>query len=95
MTVEITGYGFHDGELHIYATDVDDSQLQRIERNRQDDGSEREIEFIFTKEDINYLYRWLRRQKSVKLASPKKLVDAVMSTMGTITTISGKYLVRE
>lgn len=85
MTVEVTGYAFKDGELHLFATDVD-------ERNREDDGSERELEFIFDKESLDYLYKWLHRQKAVKKATPQKLKEAVAATLGTICTISGKYL---
>ena len=85
MTVEVTGYAFKDGELHLFATDV-------LERNREDDGSERELEFIFDKESLDYLYKWLHRQKAVKKAAPQKLKEAVAATLGTICTISGKYL---
>ena len=41
MTVEVTGYAFKDGELHLFATDVDERNLQLLERNREDDVSER------------------------------------------------------
>ena len=85
MTVEVTGYAFKDGELHLFATDVDERNLQLLERNREDDGSERELEFIFDKESLDYLYKWLHRQKAVKK-------EAVAATLGTICTISGKYL---
>lgn len=92
MTVEITGYAFQDGELHLFATNVDERHLQQVERNRYDDGSEQELEFIFTKESFKYLYNWLKRQKAVQKAEPKTFGDAVRATLGIITTISGKYL---
>lgn len=92
MTVEVTGYAFKEGELHLFATDVDERNLQLLERNREDDGSERELEFIFDKESLDYLYKWLHRQKAVKKAAPQKLKEAVAATLGTICTISGKYL---
>lgn len=92
MTVEVTGYAFIEGELHLYATDVDERHLQELERNRYDEGSERELEFVFTKESLNYLYGWLKRQKAVKAAAPKTIGDAVRATLGSITTLSGKYL---
>lgn len=92
MTVEITGYSFIAGECHIFANDVDERHLQQLERNRYDDGSERELEFIFTKEDYRYLYAWLKRQKPVKKAAPDTFGEAVTALIGSITTISGKYL---
>ena len=92
MTVEITGYSFQTGECHLFANDIDERRLQQLERNRYDDGSERELEFIFTRKEYNYLYGWLKRQKVVKEAEPKTLGDAVRATLGCITTISGKYL---
>ncbi len=92
MTVEVTGYSFVDGELHLFATDVDERRLQILERNHYDDGSERELEFVFTKESFRYLYGWLKRQKVVKSAEPKTIGDAVRAIIGSITTISGKYL---
>lgn len=92
MTVEITGYSFENHECHLYATDVDEMRLQRLERNRYDEGHERELEFIFDRDAYKYLYSWLKRQKTVKSAEPKTLGDAVRATLGSITTISGKYL---
>lgn len=92
MTVEITGYSFQTGECHLFANDVDERHLQQLERNRYDDGSERELEFIFSREEYKYLYGWLKRQKVVKEANPNTLGDAVRATLGCITTISGKYL---
>lgn len=92
MTVEVTGYAFIEGELHLYATNVDERHLQQIERNRYDDGSEKELEFIFTKDSYKYLYGWLKRQKAVKTSNPKTIGEAVRATLGSITTLSGKYL---
>lgn len=92
MTVEITGYAFGQGFLKLYATDVSERRLQMIERNRYDDGAEKELEFIFLRENYNYLYGWLKRQKAVKAAMPKTLGEAVRSTLGIVTNISGKYL---
>ncbi len=92
MTVEITGYTFGKGFLKLYATDVSERRLQMIERNRYDDGSEREIGFVFPRESYNYLYGWLRRQKVVRESEPKTLGEAVRATLGIVTNISGKYL---
>jgi hypothetical protein len=92
MTVEIIGYSFSQGECHLYANDVDDIHLQKIERNRYDDGAVRELEFIFTKDEYQYLYYWLKQQKAVKAAEPKTLGDAVRATLGIVTILSGKYL---
>lgn len=92
MTVEITGCTFGKGFVRIYATDCSERHLQMIERNRYDDGDEKELEFVFPRESYNYLYGWLKRQKSVKTAAPKTLGDAVRATLGIVTNISGKYL---
>lgn len=92
MTVEVTGFSFEKGELHLFATNVDERHLQTSERNRYDDASEHELEFVFTKDSFNYLQSWLRRQKAVKAAAPKTFGEAVRETLGTITTLSGKYL---
>lgn len=92
MTITVTGYSFKDGELHLFGTNSDDYNLQRIERNRYDDGSEQELEFIFTKDDFDYLYKWLKRQKAVSKADAHTVGDAVRATLGIVTTISGKYL---
>lgn len=92
MTVEITGFAFENGELHLFGTNVDERHLQILERNRYDDGTEQELEFVFTKDSFNYLQSWLRRQKVVKAAAPKTFGEAVRKTLGTITNLSGKYL---
>lgn len=92
MTVEITGYTFGQGFVKIYANDVGERHLQILERNRYDEGSEKELEFLFPRSSYGYLYGWLKRQKSVKDAAPKTLGDAVKSTLGIVTTLSGKYL---
>ena len=92
MTVEVTGFAFENGELHIFGTNVDERNLQILERNRYDDASEQELEFVFTKDSLSYLQSWLRRQKVVKAAAPKTFGEAVRETLGTITTLSGKYL---
>ncbi len=91
MTVEIVGYEFGKGFLKIYATDCGERRLQILERNRYDDGSEQELEFLFPRNSYKYLYGWLKRQKSVKTGFPKTLGDAVRLTVGTVTSISGKY----
>lgn len=92
MTVEITGYSFKTGECHLFAIDVDERHLQQVERNRYDDGFERELEFVFTRDEYHYFYKWLQRQKVVKETKPKTVGEAVKSILGSITTISGKYL---
>lgn len=92
MTIEVTGFQFKNGELHLFGTDADERHLQMIEGNRWDDDRERELEFVFTKESYKYLVKWLAKQKAVKAAEPKTLKEAVHAVLGTVTTISGKYL---
>ncbi|MCR4719640.1 MAG: hypothetical protein K5768_08450 [Firmicutes bacterium] len=92
MTVEITGFQFKDGELHLFGTDADERHLQMIENSRWDDGMERELEFVFTTKSYKYLMTWLAKQKAVKAVEPKTLKEAVHAVLGTVTTISGKYL---
>ena len=92
MTVTITGFAFgKGGGVRLYAEDTDEYRLQKLERNRYDDGG-RELEFVFPRTSYDYLYGWLKRQKSVKKASPETLGDAIRATVGTVTTISGKYI---
>lgn len=92
MIITVTGYSFIEGELHLFGTNVSDYNLQRIERNRYDDGKEEELEFIFKKEDFDYLYHWLKRQKAVNKSEAHTIGEAVRATLGIVTTISGKYL---
>lgn len=90
--VEITGFMFANGELHLFANNVDDRKLQILERNRYDDASVQELEFVFTKDSFIYLKSWLKRQKVIKESTAKTFGEAVKKTVGTITIISGKYL---
>ena len=96
MTIEITSYTVLDGVARIYGTDCSEEHLQMIERNRCDDGSERELVFIFdprsNKKDFDYLYYWLKNQKATREA--KTVGQALTAVVGTITTISGRYLER-
>lgn len=92
MYVEITGVEMHQGIVTIYATDISDENLQRMERYRDDEI--REIEFIFDTRDkraFDTLYRWLKNQKSARGAGTYG--EALRRTVGTITTISAKFRV--
>lgn len=91
MLIEITGVSLENGIVRIYGTDCSEENLQRIERIR-DDGFEEEITFLIdttqAKEQLQ-LYRWLKHQKATRKA--KTYGEALQATIGTITTISGKY----
>ena len=65
MTVEVTGYAFKDGELHLFATDVDERNLQLLERNREDDAQKENLSSSLIK---NHLIICISgyRQKAVK-----------------------------
>ena len=94
MTVEISSCLLQDAVVLIEAIDVSDENLQRMERLR-DDGFEREITFAFdtrVESEQHYLYRWLHRQKAVKQKSPRTWGEALHAVRGTVTTLSGKYI---
>ena len=94
MTVEITSATIHNRVVEIEAINVSEEHLQRIERTR-DDGFEQELLFNFDLNNLyekDYLYRFLHHQKRVMENKPKFLIDALQRTVGTITSISGKYL---
>ena len=91
MMIEITSVSLNQGVVNIFAIDVSEENLQRLERTR-DDGFEQEVEFVFDthqKEHFLYLNRWLRKQKATKGCSTWG--EALHSILGTITTISAKY----
>lgn len=98
MTIEITSTNITDRVVNISGIDVSDENLQRLERTR-DDGFEREVDFSFDlrEKDPNiYLNKFLHRQKAVKKILPTNgetitLKEALNATVGTITTINGKY----
>lgn len=92
MLIEITGTALDQGVAHIYGVDCSEENLQRIERLRTDDCLDREIEFVFdTKNKKTFIYfsNWLHSQKVAENA--KTYGEAIRSTVGTITNISGKY----
>ena len=94
MTIEITSATIHNKIVEIEANDVSEEHLQRIERTR-DDGFERELLFTFdlrNKEQNIYIFKFLRRQKRVQEKKPSLLIDALQCTVGTVTSMSGKYL---
>ena len=96
MTIEITSYSVVGGVAKIFGTDCSEEHLQMIERRRFDDGFERELTFIFDpvndKKAFDYLYYWLKKQKVTREA--KTFGEALTAIVGTITTISGRYLER-
>ena len=93
MTVEITSVSIEDRIVTINAIDVTEENLQRMERIR-DDGDERELTFMFDLRQYYpniYLNKFLHRQKAVREAKPKLLIEALNATVGTVTSINGKY----
>lgn len=94
MMIEITGASVNkDKIVEITGIDVSEENLQKMEDLR-DDGFERELRLIFdTKnhKDLFYFYKWIHSQKAA--ADSKTYHDALNSIVGTIVTISGKYLV--
>ena len=96
MTVEIVSYEVKDGVVTIEAENCDEAHLQKLERIR-DDYIQRMITFVFdTKEknDLKYLRSFLKRQKRVKEAKPQTWGEALTAVIGSITTISSKYIDR-
>jgi hypothetical protein len=92
MLIEITGTALDQGVAHIYGVDVSEENLQRIERLRTDDSFDQEIDFVFDTKDkktFTYFSKWLHSQKVAENAATYG--DAIRSTIGTITNISGKY----
>ena len=92
MLIEITGTALAQGVAHIYGVDVSEENLQRIERLRTDDSFDQEIEFVFdtkNKKTCTYFSSWLHSQKVAENAATYG--EAIRSTIGTITNISGKY----
>lgn len=95
MTVEIVSVVLEEGIVSIMAVDCSEENLQRMERIR-DDGCERELEFLFDtheKNDYLYLRKWLKKQKATHQA--KTWGEALQAVSGIITTLSGRYRVRE
>ena len=94
MTIEITAASINNHVVEIQAIDISEEHLQRIERTR-DDGFERELLFTFdlrNKEQNIYIYRFLHHQKRVQEKHPSLLIDALQCTVGTVTSMSGKFL---
>lgn len=92
MLIEITGTALDQGVAHIYGVDVSEENLQRIERLRTDDSFDQEIDFVFDTKDKKtciYFSNWLHSQKVAENAATYG--EAIRSTIGTITNISGKY----
>lgn len=92
MTVEICTYTIDHGIVTIYAHDCSEENLQRLERYR-DDFIQRELHFVFDTKLPGtqfYFYKWLHRQKATK--GSLTYGDALRSIIGTVTTISSKYL---
>lgn len=104
MRIEITDVTLDNGIVTIGAIDVSEENLQRMERNRND--NERYISFIFdTKQivkknygsdrytDRQYLDKWLHSQKATQ--GSKTWGEALNSILGTVTNISSRNLVLE
>lgn len=93
MLVEITSVYIQSGIVHLFAVDVSEENLCRMERLR-DDTSNPEIEFIFdTKEKqvYSYLHNWMKHQKVLEKIPAPTWGQALRSIIGTVTEISTKY----
>ena len=91
MLIEISGVALNKGIVSIFGMDVSEENLQRIERNRFDDGEE-EITFIFDTRNERVqqdFCRWLKQQKAAK--GKTTYGEALRATVGTIVYISGRY----
>jgi hypothetical protein len=94
MYVEIESVELKDKVVNIYATDISEENLQRMERMR-DDGFERILHFVFDtreKKSLTYLHDFLKRQKAVKEADPHTWGEALQAVQGRVTCISGRYI---
>lgn len=99
MDVEISSVYLTKESIFIEGTDVSEEQYARQSRERYDE--ERVINFEFDQTDpkaIDYLRRWLKRQKRVKdlmqQVTKPSWGDVLQAVVGTDTQLSGKYLVR-
>ena len=95
MLVEIISTQLKNGIVKISAVDCSEENLQRLERIR-DDGNEKKVEFLFdthNKKSCQDFYRWMKEQKAASQAVTWG--EALRSTIGTVTTISGRYRVWE
>lgn len=92
MTVEIISVSLNNGICRITAIDCSEENLHRMERMR-DDGIEREVDFVFdtkNKNEFLYLRNWLKRQKITK--DCRTYGEALNSVLGTVTSLSGKFI---
>lgn len=99
MDIEISSVYLTKESVFIEGTDVSEEQYARQSRERYDE--ERVIRFEFDQTDpkaIEYLRRWLKRQKRVrdlmKIGKPS-WGDVLLTVVGTDTQLSGRYLIRE
>ena len=94
MLVEVTRSYIADGILKIDAIDCDELSLIRLERNRIDDGSDREVRFEIdskTKYGFVAVRKFLKSQKST--TGCKTFGQAAESLVGTLIDIPCKYRV--
>lgn len=94
MVVEITSSFINNKSkvLVIEGHNTDDLHLQGLERGREDRDPET-LKFIFdtTNPDVQkYIVNWLHRQKVTK--GSKTYGEAVRAVVGTVTSISGRYI---
>ena len=90
MTVEITGYSIDKGLVRIYGNNVEETNLERMERTRMD--MEQEVVFAWdtTKaKEFTYFRRWLKAQKITRGCGTYGA--ALKCIRGIITTIPNKY----
>ena len=90
MTVEITGYSIDKGLVRIYANNVEESNLARMERTRMD--MEQEVVFAFDTtqaKEFSSFRTWLKSQKATKDCGTYG--EALKVILGIITYIPNKY----
>lgn len=93
MTVEIVGVELSNRIVTITAVDCSEERLQYMKRIR-DDGFETTVVFVYdtTQFDVfRDLRCWLLKQKVTK--GSKTYGEALHRILGTVTTISRKYMV--
>lgn len=90
MDIEITSTLIQEGIVFIFAIDVSEENLRRMERLKDD--AETELKFCFDSHDpadYKYLQNWMKNQKATK--NSHTWGEALNSIIGTITTIAPRF----
>lgn len=95
MTIEITAVVLYDGIVTISCIDCSEENLNRIMRNRDDGGFQKELQIVIDtkiKWQRNALRIWLKKQSCTE--GKKTWGDALHSLIGTVTETYGigKYI---